>query len=165
MQARTFQAIIMALIVAPCSGVSDSNDVGGLTAWTLAGDGMQELRVGWEGLLPGIEFAAAGLHRDTPDGAEQEWPVRGYAIAHALSADMLATVLKTDLALPAGQLYGGLFAEYTYDRENEWSGGYVVGGLLAVPSTAWQTVIEYQSTVWNSTDNDYQLIAGLRRRF
>jgi hypothetical protein len=38
-KARTFQAIIMALIVAPCWGVSDSNDVGGLTAWTLAGDG------------------------------------------------------------------------------------------------------------------------------
>jgi len=155
----------MALIVAPCSGVSDSNDVGGLTAWTLAGDGMQELRVGWEGLLPGIEFAAAGLHRDTPDGEEQEWPVRGYAIAHALTADLLATVLKTDVTLPAGALYGGLFCEYTYDRDDEFAGGYIVGGLVAVPSTRWQTVVEYQSIQWNTSNNGYQFTAGLRREF
>jgi len=143
----------------------DPNDEPGLTAWALGGSGVQELRIGYQGLLPTIELAAAVRHLDVMgDGQLEQWPIRGYAIAHALDAEMLASILGNEIELPKGNLYAGLFGEYTFDRDNEWACGYVVGGLVDFPR-GWQTVLEYDATVFNSTSNEYEFMLGLRKRF
>lgn len=135
-----------------------------VTAWALGGEGIQELRVGYEGLLPDIEVAFGALHKDAAEPEEQEWPVRGYVIAHALDASMVASALGTDFTLPEGNLYAGLFCEYTRDRADEWSGGYIVGGLVEWPRK-WQTVAEYQSAIFNTDQEDNRFMFGLCKRF
>lgn len=159
MKARTFFGVIFALLVAPCWG-SDANDVTGLSVWALGSDGRQELRVGWRGLLPSLEFAAGGVHFDAPDDGVEEWEVRGYAMAHLLDADLAAQLLGTERKLPDGNLYGGLFAAYGYDRADEWSGGYVLGGQVEVRPT-WYAVTEYEGVVLNATNDDWKFVAGL----
>lgn len=161
---KTLISVLMLLAVSVVVCNADETDDPGLTAWVLAGDGVQEARIGYEGLLPDIEVALGIAHNDAPDGDVEEWPVRVYGLAHALDASMLASLLGAEAKLPDGNLYGGLFAEYTYDREDEFSGGYVIGGLVDWPK-GWQTVVEYQSTIFNASDNDYELVLGLRRRF
>lgn len=136
----------------------------GFTAWGLFGDQFEELRVGYEGLLNDFEVAIGGVHRDAVDPFAEEWSLRGYAIAHALDAEMLASVLGGERKLPDGELYAGLFAEYTFDREKEWSGGYVIGGRVHWPKD-WMAVVEYQATMFNSTDNDYKVVGGLAKAF
>lgn len=153
--------VVLAMVSSSPVYGADANsveDVNGLTVWALGGDSMQELRVGYRGLLPNIELALGGVHVDAVDDAEEEWPIRGYAIAHALSADMLASLLDSKMTLPAGTLYGGLFLEYLDDAD--LSGGYIVGGQVRIPKTAWRTVLEYQDSVWGDDEN-YQVIAGV----
>ena len=163
MKKYLFIAVMLSLLA--CTVQANPNDKPGVTAWVLGGSGIQELRVGYVGLLPTIELATGVRHIDVLEGGEVEhWPIRGYAIAHALDASMLAKVLGADFVLPDGNLYGGLFAEYAFDRDNEWAGGYVIGGLIDFPK-GWQTVVEYDATVFNATNNGYELMLGLRRQF
>lgn len=143
---------------------ADVNDAPGVTVWALGGDGVQELRIGYRDLLPNTEFAVGGVHLDAPDDGVEEWPIRGYAIAHAMSADMIAKALGASITLPDGDLYAGLFGEYTYDREDEFAGGWLVGAQVSWPGN-WKTVVEYQGTVFNASDDDWQIVAGLCRRF
>ena len=157
-------AVVASLWIATSAMAQDPNDKPGLTAWALGGSGVQELRIGYEGLLPTVEFAIGTQHIDAPQSGIDEWPIRVYAIAHALDASMLASVLGADFKLPDGNVYAGLFGEYSFDREDEWSGGYVVGGLVQWPR-GWQTVLEYDATLFNASDSDYQVMLGLRRRF
>ena len=162
---KTWIVCLAVLCMATVVQAQDPNDKPGLTGWVLGGSGMQELRIGYEGLLPTIEFAGAVRHLDTlADGATEEWPIRGYVIAHALDAQMLASVLGADFKLPDGNVYAGLFAEYAFDREDEVSGGYVVGGLIDWPA-GWQVVAEYDATVFNTTRSGYEFIVGLRHKF
>lgn len=145
----------------------DPNAGSGLRVWTLGdvtGEGRQELRIGYEGLLPDIEFALGALHRDAPDAAVEEWPVRGYAVAHALDTQMIGSILGQNWTLPDGTLYGGGFLEYSHDREKEWSGGFVVGGLVDWPGN-WQTVAEYEKLVFNTDRETDLFVVGLRRKF
>lgn len=161
----TVAAILAILALAPTAQAADPNENPGITGWVLGGSGVQELRIGYEGLLPTIEFAAGIRHLDVLEaGVVEQWPIRGYAIAHALDTTMLASVLGADFKLPNGNVYGGLFGEYAFDRENELSGGYVVGGLVDWPR-GWQTVIEYDATVFNCTKQGYEFLIGLRRQF
>lgn len=139
-------------------------DGGDVTAWVLGTDGGQEVRVGYTDLIPDIELALGGVHRDAPDDGVEKWAVRGYALAHALDAEMLASAIGNSIPLPDGNLYGGLFCQYTYDRHDEWSGGWVLGGLVDWPR-GWQVVAEYQEVVWNTDDNEYPLFIGLRKVF
>jgi hypothetical protein len=143
----------------------------GMTLWVLGGSGVQEngtpteeLRVGYVGLLPDVEFAIGGRHMEAPDSDVQKWGVRGYALAHALDTQMIASMIGNKLTLPDGDIYGGLFIAWTYDRSDEWSGGYVVGGLVDWPK-GWQTCLEYDADVFNTNDNNHTILAGLRRRF
>ena len=162
--------IVMALCATLCSttfGADDPNS--GLRVWALTGaqpelGARQELRVGWEGLLPDIELAIGGLHVDAPEPAVDQWGLRGYAIAHALDAKMLGQAIGHGVTLPDGSLYLGGFGQYSFDRDEEWSGGYVVGGLIGWPK-GWETVAEYESLIWNSDDNEYAFLIGLRRKF
>jgi hypothetical protein len=166
--------LLVALIVALCGGVSVGQEPNiphqGLTGWALLGTNpdfgkSEELRVGYEGLLfPEVEVAVGGLHLEAPDGAVEEWSGRGYLLFHALDAEMIASVLGNGIALPNGNVYGGLFGQYTHDREKEWSGGYVVGGLVDWPK-GWQTVGEYQESLWNTDTNSYAFVLGLRKEF
>lgn len=155
---------IVAMVCTAGEATMPGDPNGGLSAWALAGDGMQEARIEWTGWIQDIGLAVGGVHRDAPDGGVEEWSGRGYVLAHALSTEMVASLAKGKWTLPDGDLYAGAFAEYTFDRDNEWSGGYVVGALVEWPGK-WQTVAEYQAEVWNATDNDYEFVVGLRRRF
>jgi hypothetical protein len=166
--AALFLAWSLCLCCRMAQGAEDANGLAvnsGVTVWALGGPGMQEGRVGWLAPLgvENIELALCGVHIDAPDGEIERWPLRGYVMAHALDAQMLATLLGADVKLPPGALYGGLFAEYAWDREHEWSGGYSVGGLVTVQG--WDLVAEYQATICNATDNGYEFVGGLRRRF
>jgi hypothetical protein len=163
MKKRWIAGIVLVMWIATAAAAADPNSAG-LTAWMLAGSGGQEIRLGYEGLLPDLEVALGGRHLDAPDEGIDHWAIRGYVLAHALDAQMLGSVLGKDITLPDGNLYGGLFGEYAYDREDELSGGYVVGVLVDFPK-GWQTVVEYQATIFNSTDNAYQVNAGLRHKF
>jgi len=156
-------ALVVCLSVATAQG-ADPNDKPGVTLWALGGSGVQELRVGYVGLLPTVEFAVAGRHLDAPEGGVDEWPVRAYAIAHALDAKMLASVFGADFKLPDGNVYAGLYAEYSGDRDDEFDGGYVVGGLIEWPA-GWAVVAEYNAAIFNTTRNGYEFIVGLRRQF
>jgi len=124
---------------------------------------MEELRFGYKGLLPDIELAVGVLHKDAPEEGVEDWPIRGYAIAHAIDAEMIASALGKELTLPKGNVYAGLFAEYSYDRENEWGGGYVVGALVDWPRK-WQTYGEYQRNIFNTSNEDDAFFVGLVRR-
>lgn len=152
---------------APSAFAADPSD--GLTVWTLVGTNpeftkAQEVRVGYEGMLPGMEAALGVLHLDGPDPEVEEWSGRAYLLAHALDARMIASFLGNGITLPDGNLYGGLFGQYTYDRDDEWSGGYVVGGLVDWPK-GWQTVAEYQTNIWNNDRDSFAFIVGLRKKF
>jgi len=168
MKRVTFMGIIVAMIVAPNTGAGPNLDPNaneeGATLWLLFRPGAQEVRLGYQGLLPDIELAVGVLHIDAADPGIEEWPVRGYLIAHAIDAEMLGSLIGNKIVLPDGNLYGGLFGEYTYDRENEWSAGYIVGGLVDWPK-GWQTTAEYQATVWNCDDADQWFWLGLRKEF
>lgn len=172
MKARTFGLMVFLVVTFPLGGAAsaaDSNALAvepndGLAAWALAGDGLQEGRIEYLGLIEDIGLAVGGVHRDAVDDGVEEWSLRGYVLAHALSSEMIAGVSGKKWTLPDGDLYGGLFGEYCFDREAEWAGGYVVGGLVDWPRN-WQTVVEYQSTVWNTSDSGYEIVAGLCRRF
>lgn len=146
--------------------IEDAND--GWRVWFGMGTSpdfgqMQELRIGYKGLLPDIELAVGVLHKDVPEEGVDDWPIRGYAIAHAIDADMIASALGKELTLPKGNAYIGLFAEYSYDREDEWSGGYVVGALVEWPRK-WQTYAEYQKNLFNTSNEDDAFFVGLVRR-
>ena len=165
---------LVALVVALCcvcpvqADELDSNDVG-LRVWAMTGINpefgkTQELRVGCEGFLADTEFAIGGVHANAPDVGIEQWSLRTYAIAHAIDANMVAQALNKSFAIPEGDIYGGLFGQYSFDRDKEWSGGYVVGGLVSWPR-GWQTVAEYQALIFNSEDNDYAFVVGLRRSF
>jgi len=162
--------LVMGVCVLLCSTVYggelpvEPNDGVGFSLWALAGDGVQELRLGYEGFLPDIEVALGLGHVDAPDDGVEEWPIRAYLLAHTLDADMIATALGQNWTLPDGNLYGGLLAEYTYDRPKEWSGGYVVGGLVDWPR-GWQTVAEYEGKVWNNDDREWSFVLGVRKSF
>lgn len=162
--------ILMAVLCLFCGNAraAEPNDRPGLTAWVLGGigteDRAEELRLGYEGLLPNIEFAVGGKHKEAPDPEVDEWSFRGYAIAHALDAQMLASLWNKEIPLPNGNLYAGLFTEYSHDRDNEWSGGYVIGALVDWP-TGWQTVAEYGKTTFNTDVNQYEFMLGLRKEF
>jgi hypothetical protein len=136
----------------------------GITAWVLGGDGEQEVRLGYEGFVPDIELALGLQHLDAVDPGIEEWPVRAYVIGHALDANMVASLLGGTVRLPKGEIYAGLFAEYTYDRAHEWSGGYILGGAVDWPK-GWQVVMEYQARQWNVDDGVQQFMVGLRRKF
>lgn len=166
----TISVVVMALLCLVCSttyGAADPN--AGWRAWVLTGaqpeiGGRQEGRIGYEGLLPDVEFAIGGLHRDAPDDGVEDWSIRAYGIAHAVDTQMVASVIGHGLTLPDGNLYVGLFPEYTFDRDKEWSGGYIVGAIVDWPK-GWQTVAEYESVIWNTDDDDYVFSIGLRRKF
>jgi hypothetical protein len=142
----------------------------GVTAWALVGANpefgkSQELRLGYEGLLfPELELAVGAVHLDAPEPAVDAWSARGYLLVHALDASMVASVLGNGVTLPDGNLYGGLFAQYSFDRADEWSGGYLVGGLVDWPR-GWQTVAEYTTNLWNNDHNAYAFAVGLRKKF
>lgn len=145
----------------------------GLTVWAILGVNpewgkFQEARVGWQfegqGWLAGIEVFGSLLHQDGPEAATQEWAGRAGLIAHALDAQMVASFLGNNVTLPDGNLYGGIFAQYAHDRDKEWSGGLLAGGLVDWPGS-WQTVVEYQQTTFNSDHAAYAVVAGLRKRF
>lgn len=125
---------------------------------------MQEIRLGYDGLLPDIEVAVGLRHNDAPPDGVEQWPVRAYLLAHALDAEMLASIIGNKITLPSGNLYGGLFAEYTYDRDKEFSGGYVLGGEVDWPR-GWKTVVEYDVTIFNTSNDAYQIVFGLKREF
>jgi len=157
------------LLFVPSVRAADPNS--GMTVWALGGSGVQEngtpteeLRIGYQGLLPDIELAAGVRHMEAPDEGVQKWGVRAYALAHALDTQMIASMIGNKLTLPDGDIYGGLFAGWTYDRSDEWSGGYVVGGLVDWPK-GWQTCLEYDADVFNTNDNNYTILVGLRRKF
>jgi hypothetical protein len=142
---------------------ADANN--GVTLWALIGATpelakTQELRLGYEGLLPGIELAVGTRHLEAPDTNVDDWSVRGYVLAHALDTKMVASVLGNGMALPDGNIYAGLFV----DRQDSWSGGYAVGGLVDWPKR-WQTVAEYSTTIWNSEHDSYAFVLGLRKKF
>jgi hypothetical protein len=147
----------------------DPNDPG-ITLWVLGGPaigdnvGTQEVRLGYRNLLPDIEVAFGLKHLDAPESGVEHWPVRGYLLAHALDANMLASVVGNKIKIPEGDIYGGLFAEYTYDRDKEFAGGYVIGGEVSWPK-GWKTVAEYDATVFNASDNAYEFIVGLKKEF
>jgi len=170
MRARTFWIVVFLMVLFPVGGAAWGQDPNGgswergLSLWALAGDGRQEGRVEYVGLLEDIGLAVGGVHRDAADSGVEEWSLRGYVLAHALSTDMVGSLLGKNWTLPPGNLSGGVFGEYCFDREKEWSGGYVVGGMADWPKR-WQTVLEYQSTVWNTSGREYEVVAGLRRRF
>ncbi len=141
----------------------------GFTGWVLLGANpefgrSEEIRLGYEGLFERIELAVGAQHLDGPEPGVEEWSGRAYLIAHALDANMIASVLGYDVDLPPGNLYAGLFGQYSYDRDDEWSGGYLIGGLVEWP-WRWQTVAEYQHNVWNNDHDSYAFVVGLRRRF
>jgi hypothetical protein len=162
---RVYRGLMALIVVAMFAGAVQAADPNaGVTGWVLAGPGAQEFRVGYEGLLPDIEVALGGRHLDAPDEGVEHWGLRAYVLAHALDTQIVATMIGNKIALPDGDIYGGIFGDYTLDRANEWSGGYVVGGLVAFPR-GWETFVEYDATVFNTTDNAYQVMAGLRRRF
>ena len=171
MKARTFGLVVFLVVMFPLGGAAMAADPNlpsdpnaGFSAWALVGDGIQEGRIEHTGLVEGIGLAIGGVHRDAVDEGIEEWSLRGYLLAHALSTEMIGSLIGRDFHLPAGNLYGGLFGEYCFDRDKEWSGGYVIGGTVDWPNK-WQTVLEYQSTVWNTAGNGYEVVAGLRRRF
>jgi len=156
-----------------CPGQTADPNADGITAWALLGTTpelakMQEVRVGYEfgqnGWLPGIEFAVGGLHLDGPDEGVEEWSGRAYALAHALDASMIASLFGGKFQLPDGNFYAGLFAQYTYDRANEFSGGYVAGVQVAFPR-AFSTIVEYQQNCWNNRNDSFTLVAGIRKKF
>jgi hypothetical protein len=156
---------------------SDPNS--GLNVWTLLGTTpnfarAEEIRVGYEGLLPKIEFAVSGIHVDGPEEGQSDWVGRFYAIAHALDAKMITHVLGNEFPLPEGNLYGGLFVGYAYHNEHNWSAGWLVGGSTAWPwdglvgkSNSWslKTVVEYQADIWNANRNAYTVSTGLLFQF
>jgi len=133
----------------------------GIRAWALGGAGVEELRIGYEGLIPDIELALGCQHRDAPDDGVEEWPARAYVIAHALDANMVATLIGGNMRLPDGNLYAGLFAEYGFE-DSGWSGGWMLGGAVDWPR-GWQVIAEYQVSVWQSEEQVF--LFGLRRRF
>ncbi len=144
---------------------SDPND--GWRAWVGMGTNpefgkMEELRFGYKGLLPDIELAVSVLHKDAPDEGVEAWPVRGYLLAHAIDAEMIASALGRNLELPKGNVYGGLFGEYSYDRDKEVSGGYVAGALVDWPGK-WQSYAEYQRSVFNTMNNADAFFVGVVR--
>lgn len=166
-------AVVFLMVTLPLGGAAraaDANDLAaddpndGFAGWAMAGGGIQEGRLEYIGLVEDIGLAVGGVHRDAVDAGIEEWSLRGYVLAHALSTEMIGSLIGKDFTLPGGNLYGGLFGEYCFDREEEWSGGYVVGGMVDWPNK-WQTVVEYQSTVWNTSDSGYEVVAGLRRLF
>ena len=146
------------------AGAEDANDARGWTVWALLAEDSQEARFGYKGLLPDVEVGVGLLHEDAPEPTVEDWPVRGYVIAHALSAELLGEYWGADRPLPDGELYGGLFSLYSRDRSEEWAGGYMVGGLVDWPGR-WQTVAEYQEVVWNVDRAAHVFAVGLRRRF
>ncbi len=166
------RAVVILLVLCLCSlsyGQDPNGPIRFFTTWTLIGTNpefgkSEEMRIGYEGLLPDLEIAASVVHLEAPDTTVDSWSGRVYGLWHALDANMVASFLGNGIELPKGNLYGGLFGQYSYDREEEWSGGYVVGGLVDWPAK-WQTVGEFQSTVWNTTDNGYAFVVGLRKKF
>ena len=163
--------LVMAALCVLCStafggdGPLDPN--GGLRVWALGdvtGEGQQELRIGWEGLLPDVELAIAGIHRDAPEDGTEDWPIRGYAIAHALDTEMIGSFMGQNWTLPEGTLYVGGGLEYSHDRPNEWSGLMIWGGVMDWPR-GWQTVAEYQKMLFNTDREDDLFVVGLRRAF
>lgn len=135
-----------------------------VTAWALGGSEYRELRVGTRGwgILPDdVEIAVGGVNRDGPDDYS-EWAGRGYALFHAVDANMVAQLLGRDVKLPPGTAYIGGFAEYSADRQEEFSGGLIAGALVRWPGN-WCIVAEYQWELFNVGDRDYSIIIGLRR--
>lgn len=155
---------VLSMVAAGSETPAPTDPNGGLSVWALAGNGVQEGRIEWDGWVEDIGLAVGGVHRDAPDGDVEEWSARGYLLAHALSTEMLASLGGGRWSLPDGNIYAGVFGEYTFDREKEWSGGYVVGALTAWPGK-WETVAEFQSDVWNTSDDEDEFVVGLRRRF
>jgi hypothetical protein len=149
----------------------DAN-AGRVTAWALLGSNpvfgqSEEVRVGYlfggEGPLSFFEPAFGFMHNDGLDQDGASWAARGYLLAHTLDAEMFSRLLG-GIDLPAGDVYGGLYCQYGV-RNNDWSAGYVVGGLVAWPSKVWQTVAEYDRSFIGERADTQTVVVGLRHTF
>lgn len=164
--------MLMAALCFLCSTLygADANDVSGLIISGLGMDGIQEGRVGYYYAPWAIEPFAGGFHVDEDDYAEEWGPKIGVNF-HAVSAEMLAQIWKLETPLPDGDGFVGPFGKYGFERE-EWSGGIQAGvavdlGDLVPAMKGWQSVTEYQLTLWNRgpDEPEHIVMVGFSKRF
>lgn len=160
MKATTFIGLVFLAVVLPCGGCGTGNE--GFAGGAMAGGQVAELRAGYR--FDKLEvYAAPRFDKTLASSGDVATDVRGYLLYNALDAAMAANWFDSSLALPDGQVYGGLFGGAEF-QDGALEAGWCVGARVAVGDAAedhtltWAT--EYQRPWMSWRDHEDQVVTG-----
>ncbi|MCP4537755.1 MAG: hypothetical protein GY832_11465 [Chloroflexi bacterium] len=143
------------LVVAGCNSGAQ------FTGGAMVGDNTAEVRLGAQ--LDALElYAAPRMAMDLEDSGDIGTGIRGYAIYNAITVDMIGDWFGSEVDLPEGAAYGGIYGGRDWGL-SEWQAGWLVGARADIGSTEkyqLDFVTEYQHPI--DGDGSEVVMAGPR---
>lgn len=136
----SFIAAIVSLVLCTTAWGGDDPNAPKWAAWGMVGDNTAEVRLGGQvGALEG--YLAPRMSMDLDSSGDIGTGVRGYVVYNAITVDMVGAWFGSDVSLPDGAAYGGVYGGRDWGL-SEWQAGWLVGARVDIGSTA-----KYQLTL------------------
>ena len=134
----------------------------------MAGDSAFELRAGIQ--YRWLEaYVAPVLDKSLAEDGDVCTNIRGYAIWNAVDANMVAKLFGSDMTLPPGNLYAGLYYGYAFAASDSEIGWALGGRVTTFEDANWkaETCVEYQQSISSlqSDTDEYKIATGVRFLF